>query len=396
MPELDQVIEEFYEALFEDDPEQLYDSAPCGYLSTTPDGTIVKVNQTFLALTGYQRDDLVGRQTFAGLLTGGGRIYHETHYAPMLRMQGTAREIALEIVRADGTRLPALVNAVLVRDAAGEPHVIRAAVFDATDRRRYETELLRAKERAEASEARALSLARTLQQTLMPPTVPAVPGIDLAVAYHAAGDGGEVGGDFYDVFETADGDWFITVGDVCGKGVEAAVVASLARHTIRAAAVRLQPPSHVLSVLNEVLLGHDPPRFCTAVLIRLGCAEGAIHEATIATGGHPLPLVRPAGTAEPTVAGEPGSLIGAFAEATFADVVVPLSGGDELLVYTDGVTEARRGSAWFGEERLWESVRRHGRHGAEALAKGVLGDVVDFQHGDPRDDIALVAIAVPG
>ena len=97
----------------------------------------------------------MGRRSFVDLLTGGGRIYHETHYAPMLQMQGMAREIALDIVGADGRRIPALVNAVLERDAAGAPIVVRAAVFDATERREYERELLRSKQRAEESEAEA-------------------------------------------------------------------------------------------------------------------------------------------------------------------------------------------------------------------------------------------------
>ncbi|MDQ1384832.1 MAG: phosphoserine phosphatase RsbU/P, partial [Actinomycetota bacterium] len=155
----EQALDAFYAALLDDDAEALYERAPCGYLSTTPDGTIVKVNATFLTWTGYARADLVGRRTFAELLTPGGRIYHETHYAPMLQMQGTARQIALDIVRADGQRLPALVNSVLERDATGRPVVVRTAIFDATDRREYERELLDAKMRAEESERAATRLA---------------------------------------------------------------------------------------------------------------------------------------------------------------------------------------------------------------------------------------------
>ena len=96
--------------------DELYDTAPCGYLSTTPSGTIVKVNRTFLQMTGYTRQEVVGRRTFAELLTVGSRMYHETHYAPMLQMQGHAREIALEVTCSDGRRLPILVSAQLVRD----------------------------------------------------------------------------------------------------------------------------------------------------------------------------------------------------------------------------------------------------------------------------------------
>jgi len=135
--------------LFEENAEDLYENAPCGYLSALPDGIIVKVNQTFLTWTGYRREDLVGRKRFQDLLTPGGRIFHETHYAPLLRMQGEVREIAVEVVCADGRRLPALINSVLKKDEAGTPRLSRTTVFNATDRKEYERELLRERQRAE-------------------------------------------------------------------------------------------------------------------------------------------------------------------------------------------------------------------------------------------------------
>jgi PAS domain S-box-containing protein len=142
--------------LLQESAEDLYENAPCGYLSALPDGTILKLNQTFLAWTGYRRDDLVGRKRFQDLLTAGGRIFHETHYAPLLRLQGMVREIAVEIVCADGRRLPALINTVLKKDAAGRPLLTRTTVFDATERREYERELLRQRQRAEqADQAKA-------------------------------------------------------------------------------------------------------------------------------------------------------------------------------------------------------------------------------------------------
>ncbi len=144
------------EAVFEENAEDLYEHAPCGYLSTLPGGLIVKVNQTFLTWTGYERQDLVGRKRFQELLTAGGRIYHETHYAPLLQMQGTVREVAVDIVCASGQRLPALINSVLRRDAAGQPVLARTTVFNATDRKEYERELLRERQRAEkAAQAKA-------------------------------------------------------------------------------------------------------------------------------------------------------------------------------------------------------------------------------------------------
>jgi len=143
-------------ALLEESAEDLYENAPCGYLSTLPGGTILKVNQTFLTWTGHRREDLVGHKRFQDLLTPGGRIFHETHYAPLLQMQGEVREIAVEVICADGRRLPALINSVLRKDAAGRPLLSRTTVFNAADRKEYERELLRERQRAEQA-ARAKS-----------------------------------------------------------------------------------------------------------------------------------------------------------------------------------------------------------------------------------------------
>ena len=144
----------------EESAEALYEEAPCGYLTMRPDGMIVRVNGTFLRWTGHEREALVGRRRFQDLLSAGGRIYHETHYAPLLRMQGKVREIALDIVRADGSRMPALVNATLKFGADGEPQLVRTTVFDATDRRRYERELMAARDRERAAREWADTLQR--------------------------------------------------------------------------------------------------------------------------------------------------------------------------------------------------------------------------------------------
>jgi PAS domain S-box-containing protein len=155
--------------LLQESAEDLYENAPCGYLSALPDGTIVKLNQTFLAWTGYRRDDLVGRKRFQDLLTAGGRIYHETHYAPLLRMQGWVREIAVDIVCADGRRLPALINTVLKNDTAGQPLLARTTVFNATDRREYERELLRQRRRAEEADQAKANFISTVSHEIRNP-----------------------------------------------------------------------------------------------------------------------------------------------------------------------------------------------------------------------------------
>jgi serine/threonine-protein kinase RsbW len=147
--------------LLEDDPADLYENAPCGYLSTLPDGTIVKVNRTFCVWTGRTPEQLLHTR-LRDLLSVGGQVFHDTHLAPLLRMQGAVREVALDVVRVDGSLLPCLVNAVEVRHADGAPLMVRATLFEATARRRYEREILAARRAAEESEARS----HTLQQVV--------------------------------------------------------------------------------------------------------------------------------------------------------------------------------------------------------------------------------------
>ncbi|HET9516254.1 MAG TPA: SpoIIE family protein phosphatase [Actinoplanes sp.] len=174
---------------WDDDPDEVYDNAPCGYLSTLPDGTIVKVNKTFLGWTGYRRAELVGHKRFQDLLSPGGRIYHETHYAPLLRLQNAVTEVALDVVCADGRRLPALVNAALGRDGDGAPRVIRTTVFNATERRSYERELMLARRSAEASESRVRVLQQVVAELAAAPTEAAVGEVVLrapAAAFGAA------------------------------------------------------------------------------------------------------------------------------------------------------------------------------------------------------------------
>ena len=156
-----------------------------------------------------------------------------------------------------------------------------------------------AKQRAEESEERAQALARTLQSTLIPPSPPSLPGLDVSAAYRPAGDGEEVGGDFYDIFQIAPGDWVVAIGDVCGKGVEAAVVTALVRYSLRALSVQQDLPSAVLHALNDILVAQGTDRFCTVVLVRLRLDEDG-WLATFASGGHPLPLhVSSTGTVRP-------------------------------------------------------------------------------------------------
>ena len=144
--------------LLEDDPADLFENAPCGYVSTLPDGTIVKVNRTLCSWLGMPAERVL-RTRLRDLLSVGGQVFHDTHLTPLLRMQGAAREVALDVVRGDGSLLPCLVNAIEVRGPDDRPLIVRVTLFEATARRRYELELLAAQRTAEASEVRS----RTLQ-----------------------------------------------------------------------------------------------------------------------------------------------------------------------------------------------------------------------------------------
>lgn len=387
------VDEAFYEALLEDDAQELYDAAPCAYFSALPDGTIVKVNGTFLTWTGYDRHAMVGKRRFQDMLAIGDRIFYETHFAPALRMQGQVREIAVDIVTESGAHLPVLLNAVLKQDEAGTPVVIRAAVMDATERRAYERELLAARRQAEESERRAHALARTLQQTFLPPAIVAVPGVDIAGAYRPAGDGSEVGGDFYDVFETGRGTWGVVLGDVCGKGAQAAVLTALARYTVRAEALHAAQPSEVLARLHSTMLQYHPDQFCTAVFLVLDGSRGGLRM-TVSSGGHDLPLcLTPGG--QFGVIGEAGTLIGMLDSPSRSDRTVQLDPGDVVVLYTDGVTEGRRGDQFFGDVRLREAIVAAATMDAQQIADAVVTAALDFQDGDAKDDIAVVVIKVP-
>jgi phosphoserine phosphatase RsbU/P len=385
----------FYAALLEDDPQELYDAAPCAYLSTLPDGTIIKFNTTFLTWTGYRADDLIGRRRLQDLLAHGERIFYETHIAPALHMQGAVREIAVEVTGPSGARLPVLLNAVLKRDSVGDPRVIRIAFMDATERRAYEHELMLARRRAEESEARARALAQTLQTTLLPPRIVQVSGLDIGGAYHPAGDGSQVGGDFYDVFETGRGSCGVMLGDVCGKGPAAAVLTAFVRYTLKAEALHHSEPSAVFAAVNDALLHYHPGQLCSAVFMMLEAGADRAVRLRLAIAGHPFPLrLSVDGRREPL--GHPGILLGLRSEPGWRNASATLHPGEAVVLYTDGVTEARRGVEFFGPERL-EQVLPSLTHGpAQEAAERIATVAVDFQDGYARDDIAVVVVKAMG
>ncbi|WP_406091570.1 PP2C family protein-serine/threonine phosphatase [Streptomyces sp. NBC_01013] len=390
--------------LLEDSAEELYDQAPCGYLSTLMDGTIAKINSTLLDWLGRSRREVAGRMRFTDLLTVGGRLYHETHFAPLLQMNGEVGGIALDLKTAGGQRMPVLVTSKVKTSHDGEPMLIRTTVFDARDRRAYETELLRerqaaeeARRQAEADRERLQEALAVLQQSLLPAELPMVPGLEAVSYYHTASPD-LLGGDFYDLFPLGADRWAFFLGDVCGKGPQAAAVTSLTRYTLRAAALHDPDPVAVLTTLNTVL--HEryrsgDTRYCTAVfgVLQPGSGHVSVH---LASGGHPSALIQRADRTAHYLPTPGGLLIGVLPQAEFTPARTRLFPGDTLLLYTDGLTEARTGPGHelYGDDALRAFTAEQPAAGPQALISALTGLLAGFGDG-LDDDTALLALGVP-
>jgi serine phosphatase RsbU (regulator of sigma subunit) len=262
-----------------------------------------------------------------------------------------------------------------------------------------EVELLKvvARQGAQALERAALyderaHVARTLQYGLLPTGLPHVPGLQIATAYHPLGDGEQVGGDFYDVYAIEDG-WSAAIGDVCGKGVEAAVVTGMVRHTLRALELSDHAPETVLSRLNRAVLRHGPgDRFCSVALMHLHRAVDAF-DVSLAIAGHPPPMVsRADGRVEEIDAA--GHLLGITDDMQAGMASCRLEAGDALVLYTDGIVEARRPGELFGYERLADVLRETAGAAPHEIAERIQAAVAEFAPGPAADDRALLVVRV--
>jgi serine phosphatase RsbU (regulator of sigma subunit) len=234
-------------------------------------------------------------------------------------------------------------------------------------------------------------IASALQQSLLPPRLPDVPGVELAARYRPSGDAGDVGGDFYDVFPTSDASWGIAIGDVAGKGPDAAAVTALARHTLHVAAAYEERPSRVLATLNDALLEDTPRPLLTAAYARLAPGRPSVLE--VSSGGHPLPIVvRAAGGVD--TAGEAGTLLGFAAVPDMVDVECRLEPGDALVFYTDGVFESRPIERALGVDGLTELLGSCAGWSADAIAELIEHAIEERSEGRQNDDVALLVLRV--
>lgn len=267
-----------------------------------------------------------------------------------------------------------------IRDEVGRLHMALTVAEDITARQREERNLR--------------NVADTLQASVLPEDLPVIPGVEMSVAFTPRGDEyHDVGGDYYDAFELDDERWLVTVGDVCGKGAEAAAVTSLCRYSIRALSLRHDDPAGLLGELNEVLLRHCADgRFATAALARLRPHADTV-ALSLALGGHPCPLVLRADGQTESV-GANGTLLGVVNDRAVAhNAEVSLGRGDALVFYTDGVSEARDSHAkMFDLQRYLAGCR--GWDG-EQIACGIQEAAIAHQGGKPSDDVALLVLRVP-
>jgi sigma-B regulation protein RsbU (phosphoserine phosphatase) len=377
--------------------EDLYENAPCGYIVARPDRGIIKVNGTLLAWLGHQRKTLIDKP-FTDLLAVGSRIHYETHFAPLLQVQGQLAGITVDLVTAEDARLPVFLTANIKSGTDGRPILLRITLQDARDRRAYERELLDERRRVEREQARVQVFARTLQRSLLPPVLSPPKGLE-AAAHYLAASADDVGGDFYDLFPLAHDKWAFFIGDVSGKGAGAAAVTSLTRYTLRAAAVFDADPVAVLHNVHTVLsqeFRDTVNQFATVVFGVITPDDGGFG-IQLASGGHLPPLLLGAnGRARyvDTVGGHP---VGIPMEPKFLAARTRLGPGDTLVLYTDGLTEARIGS---GAERydyhgaLLEFAAAQAPTTASEIVVAIQSLLDSFGSG-LEDDVAVLALGVP-
>lgn len=362
--------------------------------------------------TGLADDDVTARQNTVQesfcqyvvasrepLVVGDTRLDPRTRDNPSIQSMGVLAWAGFPVMSADGHVLGSfcVVDTVARTWSDRDVEVLRVLSLAAAGEFAVRTALAQAR----AAERTATALARTLQESLLPPLPPQVPGLDVAARYRPAGSGSLVVGDFFDVFSLGGrAGWAAAIGDVSGKGVEAAKVAALARHTIRGAALAGSAPGRVLAALNDALLAQDAPpadaepRFLTATYAHLRVtATGAVTR--LASAGHCATLVRRADGRLLRVPST-GLPLGWFAGVEPAPARIVLRPGDCLVLHSDGVTEARRDGRLFGDDGLDRTLAAVPlRAGAAAVAEAVEHGALAHGGSPPADDTAVLVVAVP-
>jgi serine phosphatase RsbU (regulator of sigma subunit) len=329
---------------------------------------------------------------------------------PEINAEITSEDLVREQVDPEERRLLAELE---MRSTAILPLAARGVVLGSltlvmgSSGRRYDSELVELAESLAAGAALALDnarlfaeqvdVARAFQSALLPAELPPVPGTQLAARYRAAGRSNQVGGDFYDVFEGQAGEWAVVIGDVVGKGPEAAAITSLVRATLQAAVLRGDDADAALRLVDDALRRRPAVQFCSAVHGRLRPVAGGGVDVQLLAAGHPPPLVlRRDGALE--VVEIKGTLLGVAPAPSFGAIEIHLAPGDALLLYTDGATELRGSDPWRGEAALRDTVLASTGVSMAELVERVEHQALILSGGELRDDLALLAVGadLPG
>jgi PAS domain S-box-containing protein len=341
------------------------------------------------ALQSYVPDRLDPEEGLGRVMhTGEAMLYPEI--SEEMLEQAAIDDRHLELLRAVGFRSVLIVPMRLGERILGAMTLVSAEsirVLDQFDLELAEQVAARAAVAIENSRlySERSSIARTLQQNLLPDQLPEIPGYELASIYLPAVETSMVGGDFYDVWEVADS-WMIVIGDVTGKGIEAAALTALVRHTVRTASEFHASPAQLLGFVDSTLKKRPTLSVCSALCMRI---EG--DKVTLAVGGHPLPLcVSPQGIEE---VGEHGPLLGAFTDIRWQDHLLELKAGNTLVAYTDGITDAQgQADDRFGLERLADTLRENDGSTTAEMMEAVARRLQEFQTGAQTDDTAAIAL----
>lgn len=340
-------------------------------------------------LRAYEHEQLDREQGLGRVLsTGETLVYPEI--TDELLVEAAVDERHLELLRSVGFRSAAVVPMRIGNRTLGAMTLVSAESGRVLDRPDVElAEQIGSRAAVAIENSRVYSersrIAHTLQQSLLPDQLPDIPGYELAGVYIPAFEGTEVGGDFYDVWETRGG-WMMAIGDVAGKGTEAAALTSLIRHTLRATAEFVSSPAELLARLDLTLKKQRARSICTALCLRL-----EKEMMTLAVGGHLLPFR--VGTAGARQIGKYGPLLGAFESVEWNDVVLEFAPETTLVMYTDGVTDAVGSDGErYGVRRLRSTLDQCGHLSAPEVIELLTSAVGAFQVGEHADDTAVVVL----
>ena len=360
------------------------DSMPDGVFVLDAFGRVADVNPAGAVALGSRRADLVGRSLADLLPPGQAPTEHELSTPSTATSSATDEHARMSLGAGEDQRIFDVQRRPLT-DQSGRQAGELVVLHDITER-------VRADERLQELLTERSRVAAALQTSLVPRSLPAISTLDLASRYEPAGDGREIGGDFFDIFPLDQDSWGVVMGDVSGKGAEAAAVTAQARYTLSALADPLHPPSRTLRELNGQLLKATPvERFVTLIYAVVRLSDSGVDLTLSLAGHHPPLLLRGAGTVEPV--GRLGMALGLFEDPELYDTHVTMQAGELLCLFTDGLVEARDDRDLFGSERVAAVLARHSRSSVEDVATELVGAARSFDRGhELSDDLALLVL----